>query len=319
MNEDVGAFVLRLGHRLESALQEDVVGIGWCNATGLDEIKDWEAFKKRVADTHPEYDDSARALGNAAGSIWRFIHEMTVGDLVVVPVEGAFHVARVIGDIYYYESAATPDTDFAWRRKVEWLTKEEAVKRSFAGNFLQRRLKARQTCVGATPLLDEIQMARERTTPVSFVDDVLQTAKEYVASAMVSSMNHRQLEELIKKLVEAGGAKASILSTRQEKKGQIDDVDVEAVYDLKIGREDSTIKVAFQVKQHEGTSDKTAVKQLAEAAKEEYVKCYAVTTAERFSDDAIKLAQELDIGLIEKDDLAEWVLFVGLEQLADKK
>lgn len=113
------AFVLRLAHREDDALQHNVIGVGWSAATGLDTIKDWYAFRDRVGDTH-DYGGNLRALGAGAGSLWRFVHDIEVGSLVVVPVAGGFHVGEVSGPVYY--DVEHLDDDFAWRRGVRWLT-----------------------------------------------------------------------------------------------------------------------------------------------------------------------------------------------------
>lgn len=51
--------------------------------------------------------------------MWRFIREMNVGDLVVVPHGSEFYVAEVSGPAMYDESKVEEDT--AYRRNVKWL------------------------------------------------------------------------------------------------------------------------------------------------------------------------------------------------------
>ena len=57
-----------------------------------------------------------RKAGLAAGNMWRFIREMNEGDLVVVPHDSNFYVAKVTDRATYDE--ANIDSDFKMRIDV---------------------------------------------------------------------------------------------------------------------------------------------------------------------------------------------------------
>lgn len=306
-------FALRLDHRLASSLSNEVVGVGWCLAEHLDKEPDWQKFKDIVRSAYPEYyTNRERSLGNAAGSLWRFIHVMKADDIVVVPTGEGFYVAKVKGDLLYDPAGCTDD--FAWRRRVEWLAKRP-LPRTFASNALQMRLKARQTCVDATDLLLDIEEALRRDKPINFTETVICSSYESVAKALQISINNYGLEELVRRLATAGGARAEIQPKHTRLPG---DIDVVASYNLSIGwNQESVVKVAYQVKQHEGSSDEYGVQQIIDRMQSDpsFVRGCFVTTAPRITDEAGKLADQYDIIVMTQKELVEWVMMVGLRAL----
>ncbi len=315
MGNDSGrkAFAFRLGHRLSSSLKNDIFGLGWCLAEHLNVEKDWQKFKEIVRSAYPEaYSAGERALGNAAGSLWRFIHGMKLEDYVIVPSDEGFYVAEVKGAPFY--DAEGCEDDFAWRRKVKWLTKVP-VSRTFASNALQMRLKARQTCVDATDLVLDIQEALKREKPVNFTETVIESSYEPVAKALQTAINNYGLEDIIKRLAMSGGARADIQPKQSRLPG---DVDVVASYNLSIGwNQESVVKVGYQAKQHEGVSDEYGVKQLIDRMQSDpsFVRGCFVTTARSITEDARKLADEHNVIVMTQKELVEWVMMVGLGAL----
>lgn len=306
------AFILRLDHRLDEALERDVVGIGWARAHTLDAASEWDQFKTVLRNAYTEiYAGQERALGNAAGSIWRFLKDMKECDLVLIPVDRGFFVGEIRSGAWFEERAA--ERDFAWRRKVEWRGKKALVRDS-ADNLLQRRLKARQTCVDATDLLPEIDRAVRNTQHASFSQTILATAASAVADALTRAINDAGLEKLIERLSKAGGATAEIQPKNAGKPG---DVDVIATYDLGIGTQAATVRVAYQVKQHEKQSDHYGIQQLLNRmyADDSLDRGCFITTAEFVTDEARVLAENNDILVIKRQELIEWILRTGLRDL----
>ncbi|MCL3817909.1 AAA family ATPase [Aeromicrobium wangtongii] len=94
------------------------VRIGWDGAGNLSTVApSREAFKKHLAEAMPEIEQ--QAIAGSAGTLYRFIHEIKVGDVVVCPNRSnrTLNVGRVSGDYEY-----RPDAEIHrhWR-PVEWL------------------------------------------------------------------------------------------------------------------------------------------------------------------------------------------------------
>lgn len=79
---------------------------------------DREAFKKAVAESYPE--SKPGAIPNNAGQLFRFVHEMAVGDVAVYPSkrDRQVHLGRVEGP-YRYDSSH--ETAYPHLRPVKWL------------------------------------------------------------------------------------------------------------------------------------------------------------------------------------------------------
>jgi len=147
------AYILRLGDRENDAIRNDVVGVGWAKAKELNNETDWTKFKDIIRNAYPDlYEGSPRSLGNAAGSLYTFIHNIKKGDYIVTPVLQGFYVSTIIGEAVKYDDNEIAN-DFAWRRDVIWRS-NKPIARYIANNHLQKRMKARQTCVvQGTPII----------------------------------------------------------------------------------------------------------------------------------------------------------------------
>src|SRR5262245_9248569 len=101
-------------------LKNNVVAVGWAKAGDLGQLSaDREAFKNAVAAAFP--DSKPGAILKYAGQLFRFVHEMKPGDLLVYPSkrDRQVHIGRVTGP-YRYEPAL--ETGYPNLRPVKWLS-----------------------------------------------------------------------------------------------------------------------------------------------------------------------------------------------------
>jgi restriction system protein len=99
-------------------LKGDVIAIGWAKMGDLGGLKaDREAFKARVAAVYPE--KKSGAIPNNAGQMFRFVHEMKLGDFLVYPSkrDRLIHIGEVVGP-YRYDTSEEPT--YPHRRPVRW-------------------------------------------------------------------------------------------------------------------------------------------------------------------------------------------------------
>src|SRR5438105_15172293 len=72
-------------------LKKNCVAIGWAKIGDLSKIApDRDSFKAVVAKTYP--DAKPGAIPNNAGQLFRFVHEMQIGDLVAYPSKRHRHI-----------------------------------------------------------------------------------------------------------------------------------------------------------------------------------------------------------------------------------
>ena len=99
------------------------IGVGWKDMGDLGGLPDnREDFRAKVAATYP--DEPAGAINNYTGQLYRFVHVLKIGDLIVyrpqTPINGTAYVflGRVTGPYIYNPFL---HEHYANVRRVEWL------------------------------------------------------------------------------------------------------------------------------------------------------------------------------------------------------
>lgn len=95
-----------------------VIAIGWPGFGDLSKVTATrEAFKERYAQIYPN--DKPGAIPTSAGMLYRFIHEIKIGDYVVFPskVDRMVNIGVVEGEDTYVYS----EKEYVQQRKVKWL------------------------------------------------------------------------------------------------------------------------------------------------------------------------------------------------------
>ena len=99
-------------------LKNNVIAIGWPDFGDLSKVTATrEAFKERYAQIYPN--DKPGAIPTSAGMLYRFIHEIRIGDYVVFPskVDRMVNIGIVEGDYTY----ADTEKEYVQQRKVKWI------------------------------------------------------------------------------------------------------------------------------------------------------------------------------------------------------
>src|SRR5579862_8424066 len=79
-------------------LRKNFIAIGWSKVGDLSKIRaDRESFKAKVSQCYP--DAAPGAIPNWAGQMFRFVHEMKLGDFVVYPSKQTreVHIGKIEG------------------------------------------------------------------------------------------------------------------------------------------------------------------------------------------------------------------------------
>jgi restriction system protein len=107
----------RQGEQEQTILQNDIVAIGWNRLPDLSKIKTRAELKDLY---NSKYEGANQnAVTNMVGQIWRFIHDIQIGDLVALPMKSqpSVSIGKVEGAYEYRELA--PNVKHT--RKVKWL------------------------------------------------------------------------------------------------------------------------------------------------------------------------------------------------------
>ena len=108
MGEHVGALPIEQGY----------VAIGWDRLGVLSQYPSRDALKDALAEKYPEKKAGSRPV--EAGILYRFAHEMCIGDLIMYPSkhDRMINIGRIVGE---YEHAADDPDDYPNHRRVEWI------------------------------------------------------------------------------------------------------------------------------------------------------------------------------------------------------
>lgn len=119
---DHGLFGMHIKRENNALSDEDPhICIGW---SGLGDLSDVDSREELSALYDGKYEKNSRGKGQDVGQIWRFLHDMNVGDYVIFAEHSVFHIGRIASD-YYYDDSENPNqsSDYTNIRKVRWLKK----------------------------------------------------------------------------------------------------------------------------------------------------------------------------------------------------
>lgn len=289
------AFVLRIApsriDRVAEALRDDHLIIGWSDAKDLlDPELDWDQFREIIRVSRYADEGNLRRAGAAAGHLWRFIREMDVGDLVVVPHGSEFYVAEVKGPAFFDDSKQEENT--AYRRPVTWLNGKKAIPRSVAKSALISRMKTQGTCADATDLLYQIieclEAAGGNKTPSFEADLQARLVHQTLDELRSGRMDSFKFERLIETVLRGLGAVETWIVPRNQDKG----VDIYAAF-LVAGVFRQIVAIQAKHWKPDPPVDRAVIEQLIRGIEEgkEAVSLGMVITSGTIGDDAYAVAE----------------------------
>lgn len=315
------AFILRISpsgrDRVTEALDNNQIIIGWAQAQGLlNEQLFWKEFRRIISDTYYPREETLRKAGSAAGHMWRFIREMTKGDLVVVPYGSKFYVARVLGPATYDQARIGDDT--AYRRNVDWLNEKQAIPRSIARSALISRMKIQGTTAYASDVLAEIEeciaTAESKSKP-SFNNDLqLRLIRETLSEIRNGRMDSFGFENLIRNVFVSLGADEARIIPRNQDKG----ADIVATFRV-AGAFRQVVAVQAKHWQPDSPVGRDVVEQLIRGIVAESANLGMIVTSGTISEDAIVAAEQfseesgISIELVDGEQFAKLIIEYGIK------
>lgn len=231
-------------------LKRNCVALGWAKMGDLRALgADREAFKAKYPHAYP--DDSPGAIPVSAGQLFRFVHEMKVGDLVAYPskADREIHLGRVEGN-YVYDADKEPG--YPHQRAVKWL---RSVPRTHLSQGALYEIGSAMSLFQISRYADEFRAAVEgrasATPPAKDVtvglvaEEIEATTRDFVLKTLAQELKGHPFAEFVAHLLGAMGYR-----TRVSPEGPDGGVDIIAHKD-ELGFEPPIIKV--QVKSTEGS------------------------------------------------------------------
>jgi restriction system protein len=231
-------------------LQKSCVAIGWQKMGDIGKLKpSREAFKAKVEEVFSP--EKPGVVPNWAGQMFRFVHEMKEGDIVVYPSkrDRHIHIGQVTGS-YRYDPKQ--EAGYPHVRSVKWL---RSVPRT---NFTQGALyeigsalslfqiknyadEFRSAIEGKTALLP----AKKDETVALVAEDIEETTRDFILKQLAQELKGHGFADFVAHLLGAMGYR-----TRVSPEGPDGGIDIIAHKD-ELGFEPPMVKV--QVKSTEGS------------------------------------------------------------------
>lgn len=289
-------------------LRRNVIAIGWGDMGDLSQWSDREGYKVAFADTYPN--EKPGAVPTKAGMLYRFVHEMQLGDLVVCPLKLVREVSigEVVGE---YQHRPDVNDRFPNMREVKWV--KTVPRTSFSQGALYEMGSA-MTLFQISSHADEVlailegrplEPADEEGEIAEITSDVEDQTRDYVLKQLARKLKGHAFAAFVGHLLEKMGYR-----TRVSAPGPDHGIDIIAHRD-ELGFEPPLVKV--QVKSSEGSIGEPTVSSLYGKVDEK--EFGLLVTLGRFSSQAKNFAfSKGNLRLIDGDELVD-LIFDYYEQL----
>ncbi|MBR0455089.1 MAG: restriction endonuclease [Firmicutes bacterium] len=245
-------------------LNRNIIAIGWKDFGDLSKIDaNRDAFKSHYSEAYP--DAKKGQVANGAGMLYRFIHEVHIGDYVVFPSKTNRQInIGVIESDYYYEDA---DGEYVQRRKVKWLKHLPRLNfsqgalyevgsamsffsvKNYADEFLSALNKDFKKTLSSEDSEDESVGAT--------AEDIVESTKDFVLKELSRQLKGYDLEGFISDLLGAMGYRTTVSA-----QGGDSGIDITAYKD------ELPPRILVQVKSQDGDIKETTIQSLKGAMRE---------------------------------------------------
>lgn len=243
-------------------LKNNVIAIGWPDFGDLSKVTSTrEAFKERYAQVYQN--DKLGAIPTSAGMLYRFIHEIKIGDYVVFPskVDRMVNIGVVEGEYTYVDS----EKEYVQQRKVKWL--KHLPRTSFTQGALYE-IGSAMSLFMVKNYADEYLSALDKgfkaaldntddDTVGATAEDIIESTKDYVLKELSRNLKGYALEEFIANLLQAMGYR-----TKLSPQGGDSGIDITAYKD------ELPPRILVQVKSQDSDIKETTIQSLKGAMTE---------------------------------------------------
>ncbi len=195
-------------------LKNSLIAVGWSEFGDLAAVEPTrDAFKVHYTKTYP--DAKAGSVPTCAGVLYRFIHEMQIGDYIVFPskIDKMINIGIVEGPYYYDPS----ETDFVNKRKVKWL--KHLPRTAFSQGALHEAGSA-LTLFAVKNYTDEFMAALDsgfvkKTDDVdetvgATAEDIKQSTRDFILKELSHYLKGYDFEKFVANLMEAMGYRTEV-------------------------------------------------------------------------------------------------------------
>ena len=244
-------------------LSQNIIAIGWSEMGDLSQlVSSRDEFKERFLKTYPN--GKKGAVATSAGMLFRFVHEVQIGDYIVFPSKSDRKInLGVIEGPYYHDDqpAIYPN-----RRKVRWL---KSLPRTTFSQGALYEVGSALTFFQVRNYADEYIHAIDgsRNPPIldtdtdetvaSTADEIIESTKDFILKELSRNLKGYGLEEFVADLLRAMGYRTTL-----SPHGGDGGIDITAYKD------ELPPRIVVQVKSQDGDIRETTIQSLKGAMKE---------------------------------------------------
>ena len=244
-------------------LHNNTLAIGWKEFGDCGSIEPTrEAFKDHYCKAYPNAKKGA--IATSAGMLYRFTHEMKVGDYVVFPskIDRKINIGIVESEFFYNPQAAL----YVQQRKVKWLKHlprtvfsqgalyevGSALSFFLLKNYADEYLQALDKSFKSTAALEEPD-----ETIAATANDIVETTRDFVLKELSKNLKGYALEEFVADLLRAMGYRCKVSA-----QGGDSGIDIIAY------RDELPPRILVQVKSQDSDIKETTIQSLKGAMRE---------------------------------------------------
>lgn len=245
-------------------LNKDLIAIGWRDFGDLSKVEESrDAFKVHYIEAYP--DAKKGQIANGAGMLYRFLHEVQIGDYVVFPskTDRKINIGTIDGDYYFEDS----DGEYVQRRKVKWLKHIPRLNfsqgalyevgsamsffsvKNYADEFLSALDKDFKKSVTSDDAEDESVGAT--------AEDIVESTKDFILKELSRQLKGYDLEAFVADLFRAMGYRTTV-----SPQGGDSGIDITAYKD------EFPPRILVQVKSQDSDIKETTIQSLKGAMRE---------------------------------------------------
>lgn len=197
-------------------LRDDKIAIGWKAIGNLKDIPaNRDDFKEKYIQAFP--DAKKGSIPTGVGMLYRFCHEVQIGDYVVYPSKSdrMINIGEVTGDYNYVADAH----EYVQQRNVKWL---KHIPRTYFSQGALYEIGSAMTFFAVKNYADEFLSALDKgfkkssaandedDTVGATAEDIIESTKDFILKELSRNLKGYALEELVADLLRAMGYRTTV-------------------------------------------------------------------------------------------------------------
>ena len=243
-------------------LYENVIAIGWSELGDIGQLENnRDIYKDRYIETYPV--DKKGKVAVSAGQLYRFVHEMCVGDYVVFPSKSNREINIGIVESDYAYKPETPE--YVNQRKVKWI--KHLPRTAFSQGALYE-IGSAMTLFSVKNYADEFFAALDKKNKVGLPDEedetvaatageIIESTRDFILKELSKYYKGHPMQSFVADLLQAMGYR-----TNESPPGGDGGIDITAYKD------ELPPRILVQVKSQDGNITETTIQSLKGAMRE---------------------------------------------------